>query len=234
MLDEYEGQPDDPEEAFLFIEEKLWGQMAECHDQDGDIFYLKRDMMHYVTGVLSARETLALQFDLPWDNAPRHAALNTDEFWDFFAAVTQFKQKLKISIPRRYRGDAVEFDEASKQKVRHWLDRVREMIEASDLSPDHKARLVDKLNQFSNELDRTRSRVQVMGGTFLELMSFAGRGLEKSKVLEFIQSITDLVYVSRANNPQLPPRPAPKQIEHKAKTSKPFELKAPDADDIPF
>jgi hypothetical protein len=209
--------PSDPEEAFLIVEASYWAEMEREPDGFGSDYISKQEKLRYITRTLAALNHFGFAARMNQAERPSFGTINDDVFWEFFNDVAYLKEQIRLKLSQRMPGDFVSFDEVVKRKVRHHLDHVRAIIESAEIESEHKARLLERLNAFSTELDR-----------------------ELSSIIELFKAISGLIYGAKKSAPSFPTNEPPKRIEYnKGGSAKPASKRASDKgpgsyDDIPF
>ena len=124
---------------------------------------------------------------------------------------------------------------AEKEKLRHYVTQIKEVIDHSELLPAKKERLNDLINAFTAELDRERTGLQRFGDLMIGLAHIGG---DMAKELEPAWKWVKLgaqVLGARQEAEQTKLQPPPKKIEgpKRPKIEAPTK-QVPMDDDIPF
>jgi hypothetical protein len=125
----YDDLPEDPEEAFLVLEERF---REDRDHKAGDNFdpqqYFPADAyLEYMQRCASAAEELGLGFanDL---RVPAVGNLHWDSVRLFQGDLHHHLTRLNIRRARRDGGFSVKFDTTAKSKITHYITQIREMI----------------------------------------------------------------------------------------------------------
>ncbi|WP_149312369.1 hypothetical protein [Methylobacterium sp. P1-11] len=236
--EEMEDLPADPELAFVAVEKILRSKIEE-HEFDARNNDLDPDpyRLEYMTRVLAAARAYNIDA-LSELKMPRASRQSIYEFYAQFRNDVDFvTMQIRLNAQRINREGSVGLDPKAKSKIHHFIQQIRDEIEQSDLDIDKKESLLDALNAFAKEVDRTRTRMQVAMALWIAFASGVGSGFEKLKpVRDLLDSIARVMgnakaledhYTKKLPKPtdrkRLEPPPAP-----------PAEPPAPEIDDIPF
>lgn len=239
MADEiYQNLPRDPEEAFLILEEKY---RAECEvkinnaDQNErtDVYYTA-----YIARVLGAIAELGLETAFDSD-VPRIEDVSYSTYLNFSKDVEHYRTILAIRHGRRVQGYSVKFDSVAKEKLRHHLRQMRELVDSYELDQDKRESLFAKINSLQEEIDRDRTRLDTLADLSVTVAGMLDTTLEP--INKLLTSIARIFWgAQREEMARLPPPKPRKQIEGPSeKQSTPAKpeasAKRTDLDDeIPF
>ena len=131
--------------------------------------------------------------------------------------------------------ETVALDAATKQKISHWLEQMREAVQNADISREKKDRLFSLINKLRAGIDRESTPVQAVGELWLTVCAYVGQGVQRLEpIVQGIERIGAALGIARELNAGargLPQREEPKRIEPPKKKNS-FER---DLDDgIPF
>lgn len=228
----YEDLPEDPEDAFLNLEAHF---KAECDDalralhQDdrADVIYVD-----YMAKVLGAINALGLENNFK-SEVPSIDDVNYSTYLNFNKDVTHYRTVLRIRRSLRDQGYSVQFDETAKRKIHHHLDQVLEIFNKLEVEDEKREKLISRLNDLQDEVNLKRTRFDRLAALSIEVSSVVGTVVEKSRVLELLESVQRVFWGAQTEKQkQLPPPDKPKSIEPpRPKIEKrPAQLD----DDIPF
>ena len=149
--EDYDDLPSDDGEAFAKLEfisrERL--HLAE-RDRDGDLQF--EDMLRYMNEVAA----LAHQFDIPditYDDEPRHYG---HEYARFTRAVDYRLAQIRVQRARRDQSNSVAITGPAREKIQHYLERLKEEISAASIPDKRRKALLDKIADFEAELTKRR------------------------------------------------------------------------------
>lgn len=117
----YEDLPDDPELAFLQLEEHFRNgceiKIKNAHQEERvDVFYVD-----YIAQVLAAITELDLQAEFH-DRVPKIEDVDYNTYLNFNKDVKHYRTMLEIRNHRHAQGYSVRFDAIANTKIRHHLD----------------------------------------------------------------------------------------------------------------
>jgi hypothetical protein len=180
----YENLPEDPEQAFLLLEEKYRSECDEsvrkAHQEENLNVYF----VDYIAQVIGAISELGLQskFD---DRVPQIENVDYQTYLNFSKDVKHYRTMLLIGHGRRVQGYSVQFDAATKVKVKHHIDQLREIFQKLEVEQDKRDALRSKLNALQEEVDQERTRFDVYAALAVEAAGVVGESVEKSRCSTF-------------------------------------------------
>ena len=127
-----------------------------------------------------------------------------------------------------------------RTKIHHFIQQIRTVIEQSDLPVDKREALLNKLNKFAAEVDRSRTPLQAAMAVYIAICDGIGQGFVKLEpARKFINSIAALMGRAKENeeraDERLPPPSERKKIEPpKRRLPSPRRADERLEDDIPF
>jgi hypothetical protein len=227
----YEDLPEDSEKAFIVLEEhfreECTDKIREAHHEERlDVYY-----MEYIGRVLAAIEELGLAtaFLSP---VPSIDEVNYTTYLNFSKDVEHYRTMLQIRHARRAQGFSIKFDHATKEKIKHHLNQIKEIVPKLEISESKRDDLMDKIVELEKEVDRDRTRLEVVGDFLSATTGMIGDAVEELEpIRRFIDSIAGLIWGARKEQKKLAPPERPKQIEPPK-----LDTKSRDNmnDDIPF
>jgi hypothetical protein len=240
--DELADLPNDPELAFVAVEKILRAalevRLSRARNDDVDLDPYR---LEYMTRVLAAAHAYKIEA-LSALKIPRVTKQGIyEECQQFMADVDFVTMQIRLHEAQVSREGTVSLDLTTKRKIHHFIQKIRDQIEQSDLDVDKKEGLLEKLNKFAAEVDRDRTKLQAGMAFFVTLCAGIGDGFEKLKpVRDTFDSISRLLgqamQLEEHFTPRLPSRKDRKRLE-----PPPEEEKQPSRplgsdidDDIPF
>ncbi len=172
--------------------------------------------------MLAARSALNLEILTNW-SVP---SSNTDvigAFNAFTSEVDNFTMQVKITNARRRKLYSVALNAKTKEEIRDYLNKIRSVIDVLEVSDRKREALYKKLSALQEELDRSRTRFEVVAAFILESSDIAEEAGAKLKFIrEWMDSISRLM--GRADGEEkaqqhLPRQEETKRIESTAKKS---------------
>jgi hypothetical protein len=128
MNETFEELPLDPEEAFLALESRFRAELGASSKGNSTIAY-----QNYMTQVTAALQELGIDSDIS-EYLPSYAGIDFTSTQNFLARVNHLRTRLEIRRSRRVQGFSVRFDPATKEKIRHHLRQVREIVGKLEIS----------------------------------------------------------------------------------------------------
>lgn len=169
----YDDLPEDHEKAFVYLERQFRVQLDDSlrdNDQSNYDAYCKRK---YMSAVIAAAKSLEIpgisDYTAPYDDRGVW-----DAFEGFETDVMNLTIQIEINHARRRKKYSVAFDSAAKQKVRHYIEQIRTAIEQSDLQQGKRDAIFKKLSELTLEIDRDRSRFEVIADTIRSAARLSG------------------------------------------------------------
>ena len=186
----YDDLPEDAEQAFLYLEFKF---RAECETElanitkkggSADTVYIQ-----YISRTVATIEELNVNCAIKMPPIP----INTNiyaPYIGFRRDVDQYRTMLSIRHSRRRKEYTVALDQPTKLKLRHLLSQMKEAVDKLDVSSTKKEALFAKIGALENEINRDRTRFDVVAAFWIEGCEAFGDGVEK---LEPLRKWVDLI-----------------------------------------
>lgn len=200
----------EPEHKFCVIERLQRQRLEEAfqysNQNEPPIF----DEFDYMVAVLAAAEEFGVSeltdYKLPWRG---------DEDWE--ARCRMFRghaTKVSHRFLLRYgtRNSTVALDAPTKIKISHWLKKMRDLVQQTDVSAEKKDRLFYLIDDLQAEVDRDRTPVHAAGELWMTVCTYLGEGAKKLQpVADFVQQIGSAVGLQRARRQRSDNSQAPKR-----------------------
>jgi len=150
--------------------------------------------------------------------------------------------QIQIAHGRRVRGYSVRLDPSTKSKIRHYLEKIREIVDRLEVPLPKKEALSARITALSDEVDRDRTRFDAYAGLALEMAATGGEVAQRLNPLrKFLDSIAGLLGYAKQAEDARPSLPAPHERKRltpprKERLPAPEPPRQPDLldDDIPF
>ena len=237
MSDEnfFEELPADPELAFLILEQRFRGecnrQISLVHeDERTDVLYVD-----YIAQVLATIKELGLEAEFD-AQVPKIEEIDYNTYINFGKDVKYYRTILEIRHGRRVQKFSIRFDGATKQKIRHHLTKVREIVENMEVSQYKKEALLLRIGALEQEVDRDRTRFEAYAALVIESAGVLGDAADKLEpVRKLLDTIGRVIWGAKKEEDakQLPPPTELKRIQPPHTTEQLPEKDNLD-DDIPF
>lgn len=230
--DPYHDLPEDPEAAFLRLEAHFKNEcqqrLRETDSGDRtDVVYVD-----YIAQVLAAINALDLEAEFK-TQVPSIEDVDYNTYLNFNKDVMHYCTMLKIRNGKRTQGYSVQFDETARRKIHHHLQQVQDIFDKLEVDEKKRAKLASRLSELQREVDQPRTRFDRLAALLIEASSVVGEVVDKTKILELLDSISRVFWGAQTEaQKQLPPPEKPKSIEPPKFT--PREKKVSFDDDIPF
>jgi hypothetical protein len=240
--EEFDNLPEDDEQCFVEFESICRRNMTRMINNDTNQDFDRSIQAQYMAAVSS----VAVECGLP-DLSVTLPAENDDHFYDEFSkfslAVQGEVARIRIRGRRARNSVSVQLTDNTRTKIEHYVSRLRETIEKSDLSDARKKALHGKLDELAEELGKRRLNL----GKTMVLLSvvLAGFGSATTIAADGPSAITNIMKLIGADKESEedaisrlapPPKalPAPRQKPPSASMkAQPVPTQVID-DDIPF
>lgn len=202
--DEFMNRPDSDDLAFLHYEKmfrvSLDQALMALQEESGEKYWDSHDhfMQTYINRVLATAGELNLEMLEYWTNNPSEAN-NSSNFkqikYDIDGAIT----RIKIRHAQFIRKASVRLELISREKIRDLITKIKLNIEAMELPLPRKEALMSRLNAFSAEVDRDRTRFEAFAALVIEAAGVAGKVEKKLRpIRKWIDSIASMLHEARA------------------------------------
>ncbi len=213
---EIESLPEDPEQAFITFERIIRARYEEACRSLGNYEPTTEFQRQYMSRVLPAAKHYNIAELADW-NMPTGQENGWNPYNSFMENVEFCITTLRLRTIERDRQYVVALDGATKAKLRYLLEQIREQIEALDISAAKKDRLNTRITALEDEINRERTRYKAFAALMIEACDDFGKAANALEpVVRLIERVGAAIGVakrSEENQPRLPPRREPKQIE---------------------
>ena len=205
--------PDDPEEAFLVLERHFREQCEAKVQAAGQNDSVEIHYVEYISKVLAAIRELGIRAAFETE-VPEIQNVSYHTYANFSKDVEHYRTGLQIRRARRSKGYSVRFDAATKEKLRHLLEQVREIVEKLEVNENKKDVLLKRLNDFAKEVDRDRTRFEAWGAVVIQAAEVMGEAAEKAEpARKWLDSIGRLIWRAKEKEEETKQLPAPKEVK---------------------
>ncbi len=239
------GLPDHPDEAFVEVERIASSRLEQVLYDYRERGVEKNgwdDEIDYMSDVIAGARHYGIEGVKDWSIPGTR-----EEFWEayrsFRVTVSSLTKQLRFSNIQRLKQIAIAFDPATKVKLRHLLDQMREAVDKEkNLSPRKKDALFSKIAALSKEIDSDWTRSESYGALAIELAADGDEAVgELKNVRRWLDAIGAVFGKARREQEaraRLPAPRDPKRIEPPASISrskpKPSQFDKKIDDEIPF
>ena len=218
--------PDDADEGLAILFQKLSQELerwryeaAQDSNSTYDHMEAQRSLLTKVFAYIAAHD---LPLDLNREAPGEYQAF--DLYYrdvlseiEFYIAKTTFERAARAKVVTTY-----VLEPGLKQKIHHYISQIRVIIAESTLTENKRDALSKKLNVFADEVDRNRTRIDVLASAIIwtrKEIDAGAKGLEPivEKLDSMFQSMakaTEWLKLPSPNDKKQLPSP-PKRIEHK-------------------
>jgi hypothetical protein len=208
----YAQLPTDPAQAFLYLEshyrKECEARVDAAHEERTDVFYVR-----YMSKVIAAIESLGLQAEFTGKGVPQIGEVDYDTYLNFGKDVEHYMTKLRIVQARRSQGFSVRLDATTKDKLRHYLQEIRTVVDALEVDERKKAALYDRINDLQREIDQDRAPFDRYASLSIAIAGVIGEAIEKSHIRHLLNSVERVLWGAQTETQQLSPPPTPRRIE---------------------
>lgn len=164
--DVFENLPDDPELAFCHLEALYKRQLENDVSSTDESSAISHFRARYINQIIAAAKALDINGIKDYE-APK----SQSEVWSYYEVfatdVMNLIIQIRIGHARRKRFYSVALSSAEKEKIRHYISQIKQLIDASDLSKDKKDAIYKRLTNLELEIDKDRTRFELIAETVL-------------------------------------------------------------------
>lgn len=230
-----------PEMALVVLETRFRAQLESKLESVDNNYGYNACVIEYMNHTLAAARALGLDLLNAWE-VPPHTSNNSyaDRFHDFTTAIDGFKVEIQIASARSRIYYSVSLDSSEKDKIRHFVQQIKTVVESSHLTPKRKDRLFDLINDFLAEVERERTGWDRFSELVIGIAHLGGEAAQELEpARKFIDSIARLLGRAKEFEDsalQIPPPSIPRQISPPKDTlpSPPKSSRDNLDDEIPF
>lgn len=233
--DDYFDLPEDPELAFLKLEKDaraVLDKRLDAADEQSPFYEYYQD---YINSTLAAARGLQLDYFEFW-TTPTNRNEIYDTYRSFSLEVAKYTMQIRIRHSRRAKRYSVALDSATKQKIRHHLAQLKELSDKLELSSAKREAIRSKILALEMEMERERTRFDVVASFLLEAATVAGEIGEKLEPWrKWVDSIAGLLGRAKEKDSHLSlPHPEEHRKIEPPKRQLPSPKNESSDDDIPF
>ena len=212
----FDDLPDEPELAFLYLEQIFHAEVTEMEKLWGDQSPPSTTYLDYMGKTVAAAKELGIN-DFSNYIITYRDGFDFTEYYALRHTITTYTTAVQIRYARRNRSFSVRLSAAEKTTIRHHTQHIRQMILETEMDASKREKLLDKLAAFEAEVDKDRTKFESYGAAVIEIAGFVGEAAKKLEpVRRIMDSIAKIIHGSKEEETKrLPPPDKPKQIEHK-------------------
>jgi hypothetical protein len=245
--EDYIDLPEDNELAFVQMEREIRKKHdARIENSEGNSGVYQDTHQEYINETLAAANALEIDHFYAWNTPPEGKEI-FDAYRSLSLAVAQFVMQVRIRHSRRLKRYSVALDSATKEKIRHHLNQLKDLAEKLEIPPAKREAIFAKIVALEMEMERARTRFEVVGALILDAATVIGQAGEKLEPWrKWLDSIAGLLGRAKERDVENPALPAPQErrrIEPPKPRPSPMERKPAKGggkyaweldDDIPF
>lgn len=236
--EEFDNLPEDDEQCFVEFEAICRRNMTEIINNEKNNVYrtVQAQYMAAVSSVAVECGLTNLSVSLPAENDDNFY----DEFSKFSLAVQGEVARIRIRGRRSRNSVSVQLTDNTRTKIAHYISRLRETIDKSDLPDARKKALRGKLDELADELGKRRLNLgKTMAVLSMVLVGFGSATTIAAEGPSAITHIMKLIGVDKESEDAAVSRlaPPPKALPAPPQKPTPVRVNARPAaidDDIPF
>jgi hypothetical protein len=182
----FDDLPDEPELAFVQVHQGFQDELEEKLRETENSFASHSAYVRYMSKTKAAATELGIEALSPWV-VPSSSGSDFTIFYDFDSAVTAMLTQIQIRHARRDRRYSVRLNTAERERIRHLLNQVREIVDAMDLPLNKRDAINDRISALQAEIERERTRLDAFAGMLITL------GQAGEAVLRPVQDLVDSI-----------------------------------------
>lgn len=148
--EDFEDLPDDDGDAFVYLESIARDKLFQSRGDGDDLSY--EEFMSFMNEITA----IASYYNIP-DIYIDSSISNIDICFSDFIRKVEFRAvQIRAQRAQRNRKNSVSIDGAARERIQHYLERLKEEVRASNLHEDRRKVLLDKIADFEAELVKKR------------------------------------------------------------------------------
>lgn len=231
--EDYDDLPNDDGEAFAKLEAISRDRLYTVgRDRDGDISF--EDMLRYMNEIAALAEQFEIT-DISYDAQPEgHYSY---EFARFTRAVDYRLAQIRVRAARRSKRESVAVTGPTRKKIQHYLERLKEEVQAANIPDKRKNALLDRIADFEAELTKRRVNLAAVM-TVIALVSSVIHDntetlIESPKIVQAISALFGAAKIEEDEaTPQLPKPESFKAIPYLRTAPPTARVSSPIDDDL--
>jgi hypothetical protein len=240
--DEIEELPDDPQSAFTsFIrtaQDRLTEKTSKLDENEQSEWRQIEDARHgFMNVVIAAAKKYNIE---PFSSleVPRLDSFNINTHRQFKADLDHYMTQLLLDNSIRGRKSSVPVLEKDKDRIKTYLNALRDCVRTATLTDAKRETLLKKLNEFEKELDKTRLNLIAVSLFTFELLAIPGGVWASAEIANrLITNVLQVVGEAKAADDEarrLPPVTVPAKLSPPRREEPAHRQAAEMDDEIPF
>ncbi|MCW2308558.1 hypothetical protein [Rhodobium gokarnense] len=183
--------PDDPAQAFILLEKEFRNELIL---QNRSVNLVDRRLKnYYITSIMTSLNTLELKGSLRYINPDSNIEYHIQNFDDFLSSVGALLLHLKIKR-RGNKKYSVQIDIETRSEIINYVSKIKTLIRDSKIEENKKDAIFKKIHNLEIEIERVRTRYEVVADFMLATASLGGEIGEKLEPLrKWVDSIARLI-----------------------------------------
>ena len=200
--------PDDVEQAFLVLEERLWANVVKAHTPLAEKTYVANIKGYIDESSIDLDVGLYVDDEDVWESY----------FSQFHIKVEYFKARLRTRAKMVFMAkpsEIVRLSEDYREEIHNLMNRVRIIVHASDLEQPKKDAILQKVNELNNEVDQSTTKLGRFLALWREVTNAVGEGAKNLEpAVNILERVGGIFGKARAETDpaQLAAPETPKQL----------------------
>lgn len=213
----------EPELAFVRLETRFRKALETNLENSQSNEAFESYVIEYMNHTIAAARFLNLDLLDFWE-VPHPGSTNEihARYRAFITEIDYYKVQIQLACLRGPREFSVGLSTTDKERLRFFVQQIKEVIDEAHLSDDKREALFNKLNAFLAEVDRNRAPWDRFSDIVIGIAAVGGKAAEKLEpARKWLDSIARLLGNNKEvenSQPQLP-KPTIKKIEHRRQIS---------------
>jgi hypothetical protein len=203
-----------PDLAFARLEKKFRDRLDNNQEQTQNNQSWNHYTIEYMNHTIAAAEALGLDF-LDFFTVPdEDDTSNLASIYSAFRkAVDNYTVRIHIRHVRSGPSTSLPLDEDDKKRIRAYVTKIKDIVEASALETGKKEALMNKLNAFLAEVDRDRTSMQRFQDFIMSLAKTTGDATEELEPTWKWARLIAAIFGTRVDSENAKLPAPPKRIE---------------------
>lgn len=224
--EDWKDLPNDLESAFATLDDRLWEKVEEArtgsYNLPDDSYHINMRIVDqaehmYVQMIKGFVDETSLNIDLLSDDDTEEYEWNK-YFAKFRGKVVYYRARLGARNKAAFfakPGEEVVLSNEFKHEIHTLINRIRKIVNASELDEQKKDSIYSRINELSDEVDRSTTKLGRFKVVWLDMTEAVGEGFENLEpAVKMLERIARIFGKARAETDpaQLPGPETPKQI----------------------
>ncbi|MDO8979925.1 MAG: hypothetical protein Q7V17_11920 [Afipia sp.] len=209
-----------PDLAFVRLENKYRRAFEQRVQKTKTMSEQRGPVFEYMNHVITTAQALELSVANSWFLPDADSDDLFSQYREFIATVDRVKVKIQLLHART--GKDSKLSQPEKSKLRAYVEKIKTIIEESDVETNKRERLLNLINKFLAELDRDRTPFKTFSELMMGFAHLGGKMAEEAEpAWKWFRLIGEVLGAHQEEKrAQLPPPEKPKQIEDQSNKTK--------------